>query len=116
MEGREVPPFRLDPFGTFWLDSNIDVVLPDMAPLHALSETMGAKTVRRLLKYEALPIEEAHLMQYNQSPVHGPHIRLRFIPVLPVLPARGLLRSHQGLLRSLRNRQLFLAFVPLHSA
>ena len=78
-----------------WPHRSAHVLVPDLATLHPLPQTVGTKT-------------------HYKSSLHGPNLCLCFLPVISLLQARNLLRGHKRLLRGFCYRKLFRPSVPLH--
>ncbi len=54
--------------------------------------------------------------QHNKGSFHGPYLLHRLIPLILLLPARCILRSNTGLLRSLRDRKFLRAALLVYRA
>ncbi len=94
MEEGAVSSHRPHHLRHLWPHSGLRLMVPHLATLHPLSETMGATT------------------HYSRA-VHGSHLRYRILPVLLLLQTFDLFRSSEGLLRGVCNCELLCAVVPL---
>ena len=114
MEGYEVSSLWPDYIRAFWSHRGVDVLVSDMEALHTLSETLGATAVCSLL---VQPWDIAlTLLEHHTSIIHGPHLFLRLLHLLRILPPCYLFRSHTRLLRSIRYSKFLRFTMLLHCA
>ena len=97
LEECTVPSYRPRHLRCFRPDRCVHVMVPHLAALHSLPQTMGAAA-------------------HHPCTVHGPHLRDCFLPLLLLLPAFDLPRGLEGLLRGFCNSKFLCAVVPLHRA